>query len=462
MGVSQKTLRKAEVVVVGGGTSGAIAAIASARNGADTLIVESSGFLGGTATFGFPFLGFFNGRGEQVVKGLPQEVVDRLVALKASPGHVRGGTWSTKEKPVPYEFSLTPYDPEILKYVLLQMAEQSGVRFLLHASLMKATIRNEGLRGIEVLTKSGPVKIGGEIFVDTTGDAHLSALAGTPFELGSKEGLLQNVTLHFRMTNVDAERFVDALKRDNRVLGRDTWHIRLLRGKGPWEKSERFIHIAGHMVPWNDPESRPPLTFTAVSSRDGEYWLNMTRTVNIDPTDADDLTRAEIAERKNVVDISRLIIKNVPGFEEAYLSGTAPWLGVRESRRILGEYMFTLDDVLTCRRFEDGVAMGAYPVDIHDPKGGKTQFQFLEEGGSYNIPYRCLIPMNRENLIVAGKNISATHEAMGTTRLQATVMAIGQAAGTAAALSAKESVPPRKIDTKELRKRLEEQGAVVG
>ena len=132
MGTLENRVREADVVVVGGGTSGAIAAIASARNGADTLVVESEGFLGGTATFGYPFLGFFNGSGEQVVVGIPQEVVDRLVDLNASPGHVRGGTWSTQERPIVYEFSLTPYDPEILKYVLFRMAEEAGVRFLFH------------------------------------------------------------------------------------------------------------------------------------------------------------------------------------------------------------------------------------------------------------------------------------------------------------------------------------------
>jgi len=215
-------------------------------------------------------------------------------------------------------------------------------------------------------------------------------------------------------------------------------------------------------VPWDDPASRAPLTFTAVAQRKGEYWMNMTRTVNIDPTNVDDLTRAEISERKNVVEVTRLLIKNVPGFENAYLSATSPAVGVRESRRVIGEYMLTRDDVLSCRRFEDGVAMGAYPIDIHDPKGGKTQFMFLQEGGSYNIPYRCLVPQEIENLIVAGKNISATHEAVGTTRLQATVMAIGQAAGTAAALAVKSEISPRRMNASDLRSKLRDQGAQVG
>jgi hypothetical protein len=462
MDVSQNKLRKAEVVVVGGGTSGAIAAVASARNGAETLIVESNGFLGGTATFGYPFLGFFNGRGEQVVSGLPQEVVDRLVRLGASPGHMRGGTWSTPEKPMTYEFSLTPYDPEILKYVLLLMAEESGVRFLFHATLTGAVVENGVLKEIDVYTKSGPIRILGKIFVDGTGDADLAALAGTPFELGSKEGRLQNVSLHFRITNVDAEKMVEALKKENRFLGRDSWYIRLVRGKGPGKEPDHFIHIAGHMVPWDNPTSRPPLTFTAVAQREGEYWFNMTRTVGVDPTNVDDLTRAEILERKNVIEVSRLMIKNVPGFEKAYLSGTSPRVGIRESRRVIGEYVLTTEDVLSCRRFEDGIALGAYPIDIHDPKGGKTQFSFLREGGSYNIPYRCMVPLHRENLLIAGKNISATHEAIGTTRLQPAVMAIGQAAGTAAAMAAKLDVSPRKLDPVALRKRLKKQGALVG
>jgi hypothetical protein len=188
----------------------------------------------------------------------------------------------------------------------------------------------------------------------------------------------------------------------------------------------------------------------------------MTRTVGIDPTNVDDLTRAEIAERKNVAEVSRLMIKNVPGFERAYLSSTSASVGARESRRLTGEYVLTVDDVLSCRRFEDGIALGAYPIDIHDPKGGKTLFSFLREGGSYNIPYRCLIPLQPENLLVAGKNISATHEAIGTARLQATVMAIGQAAGTAAAMAAKLDVSPRQLNPVALKERLKKQAALVG
>ncbi len=184
--------------------------------------------------------------------------------------------------------------------------------------------------------------------------------------------------------------------------------------------------------------------------------------MEINPTDADDLTRAEISERKNVIEVSRLLIKNVPGFEKAYLSGTSARIGVRESRRVTGEYVLTLEDVLSCRRFGDGIAMGAYPIDIHDPRGGKTKFRFLKEGGSYNIPYRCLVPLKRENLIIAGKNISATHEAIGTTRLQPAVMAIGQAAGTAASMAVKADVAPRRLDPQVLRKRLQDQGALVG
>lgn len=462
MTLNKKDTYEAEVVVVGGGSSGAIAAIAAARNKADTLIIESYGFLGGTATFGFPFLGFFNGRGEQVVKGIPQEIVDQLVNMEASPGHVRGGTWSTRENPMIYEFSLTPYDPEILKYVLLKMAEDAGVRFLFHTHLVKAILKDSQLVGIEVWTKSGFKKIFGKIFIDTSGDANLSYMAGAPCELGSKEGLLQNVSLHFKMTNVDAEKLVEALKKEDRILGRDSWYIRLVRGKAPGKEKEYYVHIAGHAVPWDDPSSKPPLTFTAVAQREGEYWINMTRTVNINPTDIDDLTRAEISERKNVVEVSRLLIKNVPGFEKAYLSGTSPSVGIRESRRVVGEYVLTKEDVLSCTRFEDGIAMGAYPIDIHDPKGGKTQFKFLIEGGSYNIPYRCLVPQKIDNLIVGGKNISATHEAIGSTRLLATVMAIGQGAGTAAALAVKNNTQPRKIDSSYLREELKKQGAIVG
>ena len=147
--------------------------------------------------------------------------------------------------------------------------------------------------------------------------------------------------------------------------------------------------------------------------------------------------------------------------EESYLIKTAHQVGVRESRRIVGEYCLTEEDVVNCREFDDGIARGSYPIDIHDPKGGKTQFTFLKNGGSYSIPYRCMVPKKIDSLIVTGRIISATHAALGSTRLQATCMAIGEAAGIAGAFSAKNKVVPRKIDMNEVKRTLITDRAII-
>jgi hypothetical protein len=169
-----------------------------------------------------------------------------------------------------------------------------------------------------------------------------------------------------------------------------------------------------------------------------EVSVNMTRVVNVDPLDPVDLTRAEIESRLQVMQLLTFFKTRVPGFENARLAGTGTQVGIRESRRIVGRYTLTAADVLAGRRFDDAVARSAYPIDIHNPSGSGTTTHRLSPGESYEIPYRCLVPIDRERLLVAGRCISTTHEALASTRLTPTVMTLGQAAGTAAAMAAKD------------------------
>jgi len=189
--------------------------------------------------------------------------------------------------------------------------------------------------------------------------------------------------------------------------------------------------------------------------------LNLTRTINIDPTDGKSIVEGEISERRNIISSFRQCQKRIPGMEQCYLIKTAHQVGVRESRRVIGEYCLTEEDVVNCKNFEDGIARGAYPIDIHDPKGGKTQFIFLKNGGSYSIPYRCLIPKVIDNLILTGRIISVSRKALGSTRLQATCMALGEAAGTAASLSVEKKILPGKVDMEELKRVLKSNKAII-
>lgn len=448
-----------DVVVVGGGTAGMLATVAAARNGAKTLVVERWGFLGGTATYGIPFLGMFDGNGRQVNGGLAQELVDRLVENGGSLGHVHGGRWTRKPGEPDYAFTLTPFDPEVLKYVAQEMVAEAGGEMLFHSFVSDVVMDGSKVTGIEVANKSGKQKIMAKVVIDTTGDADVAALAGVPTRKGIN-GIVQNVSILFRLGNVNMERFIEAIKKGEKVEGWGEWHTRLAEAKTAEGHRSHYAHAAGHMMPWEDGCEGNPVTFTAVSPRKGEVYLNITRITGIDGTNAEDLSKAEVLERRNVIAMSRAIIKNVPGFEEAYLASTAP-IGIRESQNIVGEYTLTEDDVANCREFVDGVARGAYPIDIHDPAGGRTMFTFLKDGGSYSIPYRCFVPLKADNLLVAGRCISATHEAIGTARMMGAVLSQGQAVGTAAAVAVAQGASPRQLDVQVLRQRLKDQGAIL-
>jgi len=243
---------------------------------------------------------------------------------------------------------------------------------------------------------------------------------------------------------------VDSLMSGGAVKGLKDWHIRLVRGKLV-DGTEGLIHLAGHAQIWKD---RPPLTFTGVRWRKQEMSLNITRTTDIDPTQARDVNRAEISERRNIEAVVRGLREQIPGFEGAYLVSSAVRVGIREGRRIRAAYTLTEEEVLNCQEFPDGIARGAYPIDIHDPRGGRTLFAFIKGGGSYAVPYRCLVPQGIENLLVAGRCISTTGKALGSVRLMACCMALGQAAGTAAALAAR-------LEIAQLRNKLLEAGAIL-
>lgn len=449
-------MEKYDVVVCGGGTAGTIAATSSARLGARTLLVERDGFLGGTATYGIPFLGFFSGDGAKVVGGVPQEIVDRMVALRGSVGHVRGGTWRTGSGEYDYEFSLTPYDPECLKFAAQEMVLEAGVKLKFQSVLISAQLERNKLSSIELMTPEGRQEVQAEVFIDATGDAMLTWLGGFPTEMRGR-GNMQNVTHIIRVGNVDADRMVECLTAEGAIKGLRDWHIRLARGP-LLDGAEGFVHVAGHAELW---EGKPPLTFTGVSWRKEEMSFNITRTTEVDPTKAEDINRAEISERRNVATVIEAMRERIPGFEKAYLVSTCIRVGIREGRRIRGLYTLTEEEVVERSEFPDGIARGAYPIDIHDPKGGKTQFSFIKGGGSYAVPYRCLIPEGSENLLVAGRCVSTTGKALGSVRLMPCCMALGQAAGTAAALASQGSTPPMKLDVARLRTRLSKDDTIL-
>jgi hypothetical protein len=442
-------MRDYDVLVVGGGNAGCAAALAAARCGTRVLLVERYGFLGGTATASMvgPWMTFHSGD-DRIVGGIAQEMVERLVARGGSPGHLHDAS--------DYVPTITPFDPEIHKALLFDMMRESGVALLLHAWFLDAIVDAGRVAGARFATVGGIREVRAARTIDATADAYVAASAGVPTQQGDARGRVQPASLMFRLSHVDLAA-LSAYVRQRPEQMRSTL-------KTHERTPGALTAVAGLYELWNAARERGTVTvprelvsFFATPYAD-EVTVNMTRVVGIDPLDPDDLTRAEVEARGQVMQLLEFFRRDVPGFANARIAATATQIGVRESRRIVGEYTLTAQDVLEARSFDDAVARSAYPIDIHNPAGSGTTTQRLPAGASYEIPYRCLVPRGAEDLLVAGRCISTTHEALASTRLTPTVMTLGQAAGTAAALSLQRGVSPRRLDAGMLRERLVHDG----
>jgi hypothetical protein len=437
--------REFDVLVVGGGNAGCAAALAAARSGARTLLVERYGFLGGTATAAMvgPWMTFHSGS-ERIVGGIAEEIVQRLIALGGSPGHIPDAS--------DYVPTITPFDPEIHKALLFDLMRESNVQLLLHALVVDAVRDAQGaVRGARFATVAGARTVRAKRTIDATADAYVAAAAGCALMQGDEHGRVQPASLMFRLSHVDLAALAAYVRK----------HPDQLRSslKAHERSADNLTAVAGLYDLWRVAQAggvdvpRELVSFF-ISPYPDEVTVNMTRVVDIDPLDPDDLTRAEIEARAQTMRLVAFFRAHVPGFERARIAATATQIGIRESRRIVGAYTLTAADVLAARTFDDAVARSAYPIDIHNPSGSGTTTHRLPAGSSYEIPYRCLVPLAVDDLLVAGRCISTTHEALASTRLTPTVMTLGQAAGTAAALSLFDGVRPRELDPQRLRDRL--------
>lgn len=441
-----------DVIVVGGGVSGCMAAIAAARQGAKTLLVERYGFLGGTLTnAGVGPMMTFHAGSRQVITGLPQELIDRLCSIGGCIGHIEDTTG--------YASSVTPFDAEKLKLVLDEMMAEGGVEVLFHAVLTGVRKQGKKLNAVCVQTKGGLLELAGEVFIDATGDADLSFNAGAEVHQGrTSDGLCQPMTSNFRIRGVDVEAFKEEIRRhpDNFNIG----------NLSSMERSAR-LSVAGFYKEFNaakaageiSTQREDVLMFETIFS--GEFIVNTTRIIKLNPVEPWDLSRAEAEGRRQVHQLMKFFRKYCKGFENAELISTGVQIGVRESRRVMGEYVLTKEDLLSSHLFEDTVAVGGYPIDIHNPVGAKTATTHLKPGQIYYIPLRALIVRGIENLLVCGRCISATHEACAAIRVTPIAMGIGQAAGTAAGMSAASSLSLRELSPALVQRALENLGAVI-
>jgi len=441
-------IKDIDVLVIGGGPAGIAAAIASAIVGANTVLVEQNGYLGGMATSALvgPFMTSYSPDGnKQIIKGIFEELVRRMEKEGGAihPGKVKAGSSYSSYIKKGHNH-VGPFDPECLKRISEALCLEVGVDLLYYMFFLDTFLDDSEVKGGIFASKSGLSIIKSKITIDCTGDADVAFRAGAITKQGREQDkLTQPTTLFFRVTNIDKKKMEEYLNRSKEPDAMQFSNlVEKARSNGDFPIEREKVSI------W---ESVNP----------GIWGLNMTRIHNINATDPLELTRASIEGRKQVQIIINFMKKYMPGCENVRLIDSAPQIGVRESRRIVGEYVLTEEDVLDSRNFEDSIALGAFPIDIHQPNGKSGAFILSRSNKEYKIPFRCLIPKNILSLLVAGRCISGTHEALGSARVMPICFATGQAAGVAAAISAKEGIQPRDLNIKLLRSTLLKQGAVI-
>ncbi len=452
------TLRSADVIVVGGGPSGIAAACAAARQGASTLLIEKSGCLGGMMTLGMVMpLGARSDTKGNHFGGILEEFVQKTIQETK-----RYCGTEVKDHRV---YS----SPHIMKLVALDMLTQAGAEILFHAMLADVIREGDTVAKLVVCTKSGLKLIEGKRFIDATGDGDILAGAGETFVLGSEpdvlsgltetgldtehdgshysgyasDGRMQPASTMFTAGNVDYETASQFINR--RLSFSDLGITRKQFASLPYANTPGFLLDDSEEIPL--PQGRV-LIFR--SRRPGEVVVNMARVTDVNGSDALDLSRAEILAQRQILYILDFLIRFVPGFENAYLLESCSSIGVRETRRLVGQYVLSGKEAITCKPFADVVAHGSYIIDIHDPQGRKKAIGGAIQGDCYDIPYRCLLPRTVTNLMAVGRCISSDHVAHSSTRIQGTCMLTGQAAGTACALSLQENCSPSELPVSRL------------
>ena len=415
-------MKKYDVAVIGGGFAGVAAALSAARGGAEVIIIEKSNCRGGAAVNCLvnPFMPYWteiDGKRVELSAGIFKEIHTHLEERNAI----------QRER----------FLEEELKYILNEMVIEANIDLLFHAYIFKANRCDGSILSVSVATVGGVIDIEADYFIDATGDAQLAYLADFPTVLGREpDRLCQPMTLCFRLGNVDVEKFNASKER------------MMLAHKKSLEAGE-LMNPRENILVFNNP-IRNVLHF------------NTTRVVRKDPTSPDDVTEAEILARRQVYEIYDFMKKHADGLEDSFLMMTAAEIGVRESRMIVGDHILTEDECRGCVKFEDAIAACNYDIDIHNPEGTGTSHYYFKAGEYYTIPYRCLIPKDSANLLVAGRCISSDHGAQASYRIMPVVCCLGEAAGSAIGLAVRDKCSVRDVNVGELQRVLKNNGAYIG
>lgn len=417
---------KYNLIVAGGGLSGVAAAVSAAREGLKVMLVEKSGCLGGAISNNlvYPFMPYWT---------------------KQKDGNDEGKTYLSqgifKEMKVRHDKYVDDckdheFNSEYFKIVLDDMTSEAGVDVLFHAVVYDVKTDKRKISSVEITAKAQKFTVEADFYIDATGDGELFYLAGCDYQLGREsDSLCQPMTTCFRMSGVDLDLFTE-----ERPRLQELYKEKQAKGEitNPRENILVFFGVGEDVL-----------------------HFNSTRVVKLDPTNPFDVSRAEVIARKQIHELILFLKEYSNAFNESALISVAVNIGVRESRKLKGVHILTGDELINCTRFEDSIALGNYDIDIHSPTGTGTSHRYFKDGEFYTIPYRSLLPKEYDNLLVAGRSISATHEAQASIRIIPICCCLGEAAGTAIAIAHKTNENVHTVDIKTLQMILKENGAVL-
>lgn len=415
-------MKKYDLIVVGGGLSGVGAAVAGARQGLSVMLIEKSNSLGGalSGSLVFPFCPYraYGGEVNKLLSdGIFTEMRERY------------------EKKTGEEIKIN-FDTEYFKFILDDMVSDENVDVLFHATVYDVLKDGRNINGVRVATKAGSMTINADFFIDTSGDGDLFYLAGCDYLLGREEdNLCQPMTTCFRLCGVDLDKYKEEIASLQELY-------KQYRSEGKIKNPRENILIFGGLP-------------------DGMLHFNTTRIVKMDPTNPFDISKAEIEARKQICEMVDFLKSNSESFKNCTISSVASQIGVRESRKLRGEHILTANELFDRVMFEDSIALGNYDVDIHSPSGTGTVMKRFDRKYFYSIPYRSLLPKEFDNLLVAGRCISATHEAQSSVRIMPICVCLGEAAGTAIGIAKNTNTNTHTLDVKLLQKTLTDNGAQI-
>ncbi|AZQ67958.1 FAD-dependent oxidoreductase [Silicimonas algicola] len=444
----QETLKQHyDLVVFGAGPGGLSAAIVAARRGLRVALVERSAMVAGTVNVGLCLHGFQDDHGNRVVGGVSWELIQRCID--------EGGSTGPTHLQNAHMYSTTPVDMAVLQKCALDMLEEAGVECWFHTLATEPIVEGRRLASVKAWSNSGEIEFIARSFVDATGHADIAFRAGVPVRSGRfGDGAMQPMTLGLSMAPVDITRMMEAIGEGFGMAVK------------PGMDAEDYVWFALNFTPWREQVEKIGIRL----GDKGTCWgnsiypkivnLNAVKIIGMNGADARELSRAEVASRRIAVEFAKFMRENIPGFEEAYITRTSPYIGIRETRHIDGVYTLSDEDAIEGHIPDDSIALCGYPIDIHDPIDGAARFQRVG-GGRFGISFKSLVPTTLDNLLVSGRGISASDQAFGSVRVMGTCLAIGEACGYAAAMSKDTNANIGEMDGVVVRSALEDAGVMM-